>query len=156
MRLLRSIGRGASTARVWARRQTVAGEYGQWTEGTVCLMTDAFPIVSVGNLDAVVKFYARLGFSATYQFPADGQPEFVTIERNGSTIGVAARHETQPERFSYWVYVDDVDALFATLTGAGAEVVSEPRNEPWGERVASVRDPDGNVVHIGAAVAPAE
>jgi lactoylglutathione lyase len=29
------------------------------------------------------------------------------------------------------------------------EVVEEPADQPWGERVARVLDPDGNVVLIG-------
>lgn len=115
-------------------------------------MSDAFPILSVKDLAAVVAFYEQLGYSTTYRFPPDGKPEFVTIERNGSTMGIAARKEGDSERFSYWAYVDDVDQTFATLTDAGAEVVAGPRNEPWGERVATLRDPDGNVVHIGAPV----
>jgi DNA-binding FrmR family transcriptional regulator len=32
-----------------------------------------------------------------------------------------------------------------------AEAVATPENRPWGERVASVRDPDGNLVHLGAS-----
>jgi lactoylglutathione lyase len=36
------------------------------------------------------------------------------------------------------------------LRGAGVPVVAEPADQPWGERVASVRDPDGYTVHIGA------
>jgi uncharacterized glyoxalase superfamily protein PhnB len=50
----------------------------------------------------------------------------------------------------------DVDASFADLRADGAPIVAEPRIEPWGERVASVRDPDGTVVHIGAPSSPAD
>ena len=111
---------------------------------------NAFPIIGVGDLPAAVEFYERLGYSQTYAFPPEGKPAFVTVERGGSTIGIATRDGADTERFSYWVYVDDVDGTFAVLTAAGAPVVAVPRTEPWGERVASVRDPDGNVVHVGA------
>lgn len=70
--------------------------------------------------------------------------------RDGSVLGIATREHADADRFSYWVYVDDVDDTFAKLTAAGATPEEGPRNEPWGERVASVRDPDGNVVHLGA------
>jgi uncharacterized glyoxalase superfamily protein PhnB len=30
-------------------------------------------------------------------------------------------------------------------------VIAEPADQPWGERLASVADPDGYVVHLGAA-----
>lgn len=110
----------------------------------------SFPIISVENLPAVVTFYELLGFSQTYVFPAEGPAAFVTVERNGSTVGIATRDAAAAERFSYWVYVDDVDETFTTLTTAGAPAEADPHDEPWGERIASVRDPDGNVVHLGA------
>ena len=111
---------------------------------------DSFPIISVQDLPAAVTFYERLGFSKTYSFPPDGPAAFVTVERNGVVLGIGAREPTADDRFSYWVYVDDVDDTFATLTAAGAPPEAPPRTKPWGERVASVRDPDGNVVHLGA------
>jgi catechol 2,3-dioxygenase-like lactoylglutathione lyase family enzyme len=114
-------------------------------------MSDAsFPIVSVQDLPAVLALYERLGFSQTYAFPPAGPPAFVTLVRDGSVLGIATRADTGADRFSYWVYVDDVDDTFTKLTAAGAMTEAGPRNEPWGERVASVRDPDGNVVHLGA------
>jgi uncharacterized glyoxalase superfamily protein PhnB len=114
----------------------------------------AFPIVSVEDLAATVAFYGRLGFVQTYAFPPEGEPAFVTVERSGTTIGISSRTEADADRFSYWVYVDDVDATYEAMTAAGAPVVAAPRTEPWGERVASVRDPDGNVVHVGAPSEP--
>ena len=74
--------------------------------------------------------------------------------REDATIGIAASDDPDANRSAYWVSVDDVDMSFAELRSIGAEVVSEPRDEPWGERVASVRDPEGNLVHIGAALRP--
>jgi uncharacterized glyoxalase superfamily protein PhnB len=117
---------------------------------------DSFPILSVKDLPAVVDFYERLGFSHSYTFPAEGPAAFVTLERDGRTIGIAARARGHEDRFSYWMYVDDVDGTFADVTAAGAPTEAAPRTEPWGERVASVRDPDGNVVHIGAPSRPQE
>lgn len=43
---------------------------------------------------------------------------------------------------------DDLDALFASLVKAGAEVVSEPATQPWGARDGAVRDPSGNLIRI--------
>ena len=114
----------------------------------------AFPIVSVRDLPVVQQFYERLGFAPAYRFPADGEATFVTMTRDDATIGIAASDDPATNRFAYWIYVDDVDASFARLRAGGAEVVRQPHDEPWGERVASVRDPDGNLVHIGAALRP--
>lgn len=46
---------------------------------------------------------------------------------------------------------DDLDAAFDRLRAAGAEVVSEPANQPWGVRDGAVRDPSGNLVRLEQA-----
>jgi catechol 2,3-dioxygenase-like lactoylglutathione lyase family enzyme len=43
---------------------------------------------------------------------------------------------------------DDLDATFEKLRGAGAEIVQEPTDQPWGTRDLAVRDPSGNMVRI--------
>ena len=43
---------------------------------------------------------------------------------------------------------DDLDATFERLRGAGAEVVQEPAEQPWGTRDCAVRDPSGNLLRI--------
>ena len=45
-------------------------------------------------------------------------------------------------------HTDDLDATFATLRRAGAEIVQEPTDQPWGARDGAVRDPSGNLVRI--------
>ena len=87
-------------------------------------MTDrAFPIISVHDLPATRRFYEQLGFTQTYQFPPDGEPGFVTMERGASSIGIGAGGATDDDRFGFWVYVDDVDNALAMLTAAGAPIV---------------------------------
>lgn len=41
--------------------------------------------------------------------------------------------------------VDDLDAEFRRISGAGAKVVTEPETEPWGERYCQFADPNGIV-----------
>ena len=43
---------------------------------------------------------------------------------------------------------DDLDGAFAQLRDAGAEVVEEPKEQPWGVRDFAVRDPSGNLVRV--------
>ena len=40
---------------------------------------------------------------------------------------------------------EEVDAAFATATGAGAAVLAAPAEQHWGGHVAYVADPDGHV-----------
>ena len=42
--------------------------------------------------------------------------------------------------------VANVDAIAAAAVGVGATLLDAPRDEPWGERQAVVRDVDGHVV----------
>jgi predicted enzyme related to lactoylglutathione lyase len=41
--------------------------------------------------------------------------------------------------------VDDLDAEFARISKAGAQVVTKPETEPWGERYCQFVDPNGIV-----------
>ena len=107
----------------------------------------AFPIISVPDLPATRRFYEQLGFTQTFQFPPEGEPGFVTMERGESSIGIGAGGGPT---FAYWVYVDDVDATVEELRVSGVPVIEDPVDQPWGERVAQVRDPAGNLVHLGA------
>jgi catechol 2,3-dioxygenase-like lactoylglutathione lyase family enzyme len=43
---------------------------------------------------------------------------------------------------------DDLDATFAKVRDAGADIVQEPTDQPWGTRDFAVRDPSGNLVRI--------
>jgi catechol 2,3-dioxygenase-like lactoylglutathione lyase family enzyme len=43
---------------------------------------------------------------------------------------------------------DDLEAAFAKVRDAGAEIVQEPTEQPWGTRDFAVRDPSGNLIRI--------
>jgi len=45
-------------------------------------------------------------------------------------------------------HTDDLDGTFEKLRDAGAEIVQEPADQPWGTRDFAVRDPSGNMVRI--------
>lgn len=45
-------------------------------------------------------------------------------------------------------HTDDLDGVFDRLRAAGAEIVQEPADQPWGVRDGAVRDPSGNLVRI--------
>jgi uncharacterized glyoxalase superfamily protein PhnB len=47
-----------------------------------------------------------------------------------------------------YVYVVDADEAFRRAVEAGAEVLEEPLDTPYGDRRAMVRDPLGNVLQI--------
>jgi catechol 2,3-dioxygenase-like lactoylglutathione lyase family enzyme len=45
-------------------------------------------------------------------------------------------------------HTTDLDGIFDKLVKAGAEILSEPTDQPWGVRDCAVRDPSGNMVRI--------
>jgi lactoylglutathione lyase len=113
---------------------------------------DAFPILLVADLRRSLGFYRDLlGFEVTYAFPSEDEPVYLSLAIAGGKLGLGATEEAvQSGSTSLWLYADDVDAAVEELEQAGVRVVAEPADQPWGERVASVADPDGYVVHIGA------
>jgi lactoylglutathione lyase len=113
---------------------------------------DCFAILEVSDLQRSLRFYrGLLGFDLTYSFPSEEEPQFVALEVDGGGLGLAAADgPVESASTAIWVYTDDVDAAVADLRSAGVRVIAEPADQPWGERVASLADPDGYVVHIGA------
>jgi catechol 2,3-dioxygenase-like lactoylglutathione lyase family enzyme len=43
---------------------------------------------------------------------------------------------------------DDLDTVFERVRASGAEVLQEPKDQPWGPRDCAFRDPSGNMVRI--------
>ena len=120
------------------------------------MFTTVFPIISTRDLRAALAFYRDLlGATVGYEFPGpDGQPGYVGLELGTAHLGLArdpAAGSDPGGRITLWVYTDDCDAAVERLRSAGVRIVEEPVDQPWGERVARVADPDGNLVIIGQA-----
>jgi lactoylglutathione lyase len=112
------------------------------------MFQELFPILTTGDLPRALGFYRDLlGFQVTYQFPPEGEPGYVALDLGRSHLGIgadqaAAGNGPAPARtrFTLWVYADDCDAA----------VEAEPADQPWGERMAEVADPDGNRVIVAS------
>ncbi|WP_233166264.1 glyoxalase/bleomycin resistance/extradiol dioxygenase family protein [Archangium sp. Cb G35] len=120
-----------------------------------------FPMLSTENLEHALGFYrGLLGGTETYRFPEDGPPAFVVLRLGESDIGLGALSpDSRPlhgqaqrpalgHRIELCVYVDDVDATIERMRAGGVPILLEPTEQPWGERVAYVSDPDGNLVML--------
>lgn len=51
--------------------------------------------------------------------------------------------------FEFCFETDDLDAAFARVTAANAPCIQSPHEQPWGQRVFHVYDPDGHIVEVG-------
>ena len=90
-----------------------------------------------------------------------GEPPFCAHLTEALTV-LALRHATRPvidntageAMPSLFVEVDErVDTLASKLSTTGAKMLRGPRDEPWEVRRLIERDPDGNLICLGAPVA---
>jgi PhnB protein len=75
-----------------------------------------------------------------------GRPTDVRI--GDSLVMVSSTAERAAFPAFLYVYVDDADEAYARAVAAGAEVIEEPADMPYGDRRAMVRDPFGNIFQI--------
>jgi lactoylglutathione lyase len=122
-----------------------------------------FPILYAQDLKRVVSFYRDLlGMQESFRYPAEGEVAFMTLQWGRSELGLGTYAPTpglegrplqlpQGGRgFELCLYVEDVDVLVSRLRGEGVKVLVEPMDQPWGERLAYVADPEGNTVMLTA------
>lgn len=114
------------------------------------MFTESFPILATRDLPRLVAFYRDVvGFTETYRFPAEGEPQYVGLRLGASSqLGIVGDGEATSgspgQRLELCLYADDCDAAVARLRAAGAVITGEPQDMPWGERAAHAQDPDGN------------
>jgi lactoylglutathione lyase len=117
-------------------------------------------MLSAADFAASLRFYGGLlGGVEAYRFPED-EPVFVTLRFGDSEVGIGTLSgeplHGQPQRpasghrIELCLYVDDVDATVKAADAQRVPIVLEPRDMPWGERIAYVSDPDGNLVMLCA------
>lgn len=74
---------------------------------------------------------------------SSGGSEFDQYQKTPQSVGGVG---TQ----SPYVLIDDVDAHCARATAAGAEMVMEPADQPYGGRLYSCKDPEGHLWSFGS------
>ena len=110
-------------------------------------MATVLPRMFVDDPAGAVRFLREV-FGAEGEF-AGHRPAEMTI--GDSMLLVSGTTERGRFPTFLYVYVDDTDAAFARAVDAGAEVMEEPLQTPYGQRRAMVRDPYGNVFQIATA-----
>ncbi len=118
----------------------------------------------VSDLERAVDFYRRLGL----EFPDPPDPEGHGHVEAPLSGGVRLMLDSEENVKSFdpdWSppsgrprvalafacdSPDEVDKTFSELTAAGGTAEREPFDAPWGQRYASVADPDGNSLDLFA------
>jgi PhnB protein len=120
------------------------------------------PYLVVDNAAAAIDFYiAVLGAKERMRMPGpDGRIGHAEIEVGDSVIMLADHSEMSgptPKELggspvTVMVYVPDVDATYERALAEGAESVSKPETQFYGDRSASIVDPFGHRWHLSTHV----
>ena len=95
--------------------------------------------------------FLHAAFGATGGLP-DGRPAELTI---GDSLLLVSGTEARPATRSFlYLYVPDVDAVYARALAAGATPLEAPRDVPYGDRRTMVEDPFGNAWQIATMLTP--
>jgi uncharacterized glyoxalase superfamily protein PhnB len=114
------------------------------------------PYLTVRDAGTAIAFFeAAFGFHVRDSVHDDGavmhvemtyQDQLIVMFAPEGAFGSTAKTPksagaTAPQ--SFYLYVDDVDAVYARAIAAGARSLSEPQDQFWGDRFAQIEDPDG-------------
>ena len=124
-----------------------------------------YTILYVEDVAASLAFYERAFGLRTQMLHESG--DYGQLDTGNTALSFSSRKlmrslgktpappDPQRPTFEVAFEVDDVDAAFARAREAGAKVVQEPRDEPWGQRTSYVTDPEGYLVEICSPVGSA-
>ncbi|WP_041451889.1 VOC family protein [Hoyosella subflava] len=124
-----------------------------------------YPVICTTKLDESRAFYLQhFGFEVAFE-----AEWYVSLRREGShgqTYELAlldATHPTLPDGFRNPVQglllnfeVDDVDAEYQRLSGAGVDIELTLRSEDFGQRHFIVSDPSGVLIDVITEIPPSE
>jgi len=122
----------------------------------------AFAVIYSADVERSAAFYTGvLDFEVLFRYPSEGEAGYVGLRRGDARLGVVSAGWSEERlgiavgsgpRFELYTYVDAVEDVLAAARAAGAPVLREAEDMPWGERVAVVADPDGNPVALAAVM----
>lgn len=120
-----------------------------------------YTILYVQDVEKTLSFYEQaFGFSRKFIAPGNEYGELVT---GGTTLSFAATSlakfnlsagfiessvQNKPFAMEIGLTTDDVAATMNKAIAAGATIVEKPKQKPWGQTVAYVKDLDGFLIEI--------
>jgi len=83
----------------------------------------------------------------------DGVIHHATVKIGDSVVEMGEAHGPwQPMPTMFYLYVDDVDRWYRHALANGGASISEPKDQPFGDRLAGVRDPFDNEWYLATPV----
>jgi lactoylglutathione lyase len=126
-------------------------------------MRFGYTILYVSDVAASLEFYERALGQRRRFVHETGQ--YAELDTGDTALAIAAhelaaanlpgvyRPDDRPSSrpsFEVCFVTDDVQGAFDRAISEGAEAVIAPQTKPWGQDVAYVRDPDGNLVELAS------
>lgn len=108
-------------------------------------------IICTGDPEGLVQFYSSVvGATEVGRYPDEGDVFYIFMNVGGADLGIV---NELPEggnqtRIVLSFEVPDVDAARDAVEAAGGTIGPPPQDMPWGQRVAHVRDSDGNALNL--------
>lgn len=128
---------------------------------------ELFPYLRVKNAAKAIEFYGR-AFGATEKYrlvEPGGRIGHAELDFGGTIImlsdeypecGFVGPQSIGATSMSIHLHVDDADAMIARAVEFGAEIVRAAKDEFYGERSGTVRDPFGHEWQIGHEIEKVE
>lgn len=110
------------------------------------------PVLCVTDIRGMIDYMVeRMGFRV--QGTAGDIPSWASLARDEVEIMLVCGNYPPPAQdWAAYIYVHDVDALYAECQRRGADILGPPRNKPYNNREIEVRLPDGRLLAFGADI----
>jgi PhnB protein len=113
------------------------------------------PYLTVTDPEAQIDFLKRaFGAEEAYRHSDDkGQVTHAEVRIGNSMIMIGqAREQWKPRPCNFYLYVDDVDAVYQRAVAAGGKSMQKPTDQLYGDRNGGVEDAQGNYWWVGTHI----
>ncbi|MFF3608135.1 VOC family protein [Streptomyces sp. NPDC002463] len=115
-------------------------------------MSTIQPVIVTAHHDVLRDFYTKLfGAQEISRVPEEGPVFYLGLRIGDTDLGLVSRADAgngAAPRILLSIGVDDVDETLGRVTALGGSVGGGPTDMPWGQRVAHIKDPDGNPLNL--------
>lgn len=111
-------------------------------------------LLNVSDLEASKRFYGdllglpQLGEPDDHVVVFGAGPVALVLHAHGEFGGEKVPGPEDPGAVLIFLGTDDVDEATKELRSVGVTIAAEPADQPWGERTATVLDPDGHSIFL--------
>ena len=115
----------------------------------------------IHGIGGVLVYTSKMRFPAMRRFyvdvlglkPRSDRDGFVNFQFGTERLTVAVHsaidaENSDPLHIMVNLLTDDVDEAYSLAIARGARSIRPPETEKWGGRIATLQDPDGNLVHL--------